>query len=188
MEKTMKILAALLLFVTAPFAYAEHGSAYPAGTGHDGRDSAVASSQQVLMLKATDDQRVAFVKCRETTERVRKLVDQMVGPGTRWRYDSRIFPGQEAQLQSALADMTAAHQQFRQTLSSEQGEGIAKHLSKLEQLQSDLNARIAKLDQELMVAEPDWRRLYNDSHKIKEAADKWRSEHKKIAKELSMSG
>lgn len=188
MEKTIKTLAALLLFVTVPFAYAQHGSAYSAGDGHAGQNSAVANSQQALMLKATDDQRIAFVKCRETTERVRKLVDQMVGPGTRWRYDSRIFPGQEAQLKSALADMRAAHQQFRQTLSSEQEEGIAQRLSKLEQLQSDLNARIAGLDHELMVAKPDWRRLYSDAHKIKEATDKWHSESEKIAKEMRISG
>lgn len=188
MKKTIRVLATLFSLGAATFVFAQHGSGHSSGDGHAGQDSAVANSRHALRLNVTDDQRMALLRFREATERVRKIADQMVGPGTRWRYDPRIFPAQEARLQSALADMKAAHQQFRQELSPEQEEGIAKHLTKLEQLQSDLNARVAGLDHELMIAKPDWRRLYNDAHKIKEAADKWRSENKRIAKEMGISG
>jgi hypothetical protein len=189
----IELLAIFLLFATTPFALAQHGghggtSSSSSGFGHAGHDSPMADLQRTLMLQATDDQRQAFAKCMEATERVHKVADEMVGPGSRWRYDADVFPGQKEQLQTALADMTTAHQQFKQTLSQAQEKELNKYFNKLERLQSDVSSRLLGLDRELTTGKPDPRRVYSDAHKIKEAVDKWRSEHRKIAKEMSIAG
>lgn len=186
MEKTIRILAALVLGTTL-FSNVQRGSAHSPGNSHSKRAWAESISRQTSKLNASDDQRLAILKCVETTERARKLINQIVGPGTRWRYDFKIFPGREEQLRSALSEMTVAHQQFREALTEEQGRVLANHLNRLDRLQLDLNAHLAALDHELIIRHPDWRRLYADSHQIKEAADKWLSEHKKIAKDMSIS-
>ena len=183
MESTTTLLAILLLATYAPFALAERTGLNSTGTGRAGHESAQAIPQHTL--NANDDQLVAFAKCQETTDVVRKIADEM---GTRWRYDAKGFPEQEADLKAAVAGMTTAHQRFRRMLSSDQEERLTRHLSKLEQLQADLSSLIWSLDQELSLAKPDWRHLYSDAHKIKEAAERWRSEHRKIAKEMSISG
>jgi hypothetical protein len=81
-KMTITFIVTLLLVASAPFATAQRGGAHNAGTGYAGNDSA-ASSVRILTLKATNEQRLAFAKCRETTDMVRKIADQMVGPGTR---------------------------------------------------------------------------------------------------------
>jgi hypothetical protein len=99
-----------------------------------------------------------------------------------------VFPKQANDLGIAWAEMTAAHTQFRQELSQTQNDELRERFSKLDLLQAEVGSRILSLDEELSLDKPDWRRLYSDAHKIKEAADKCRAELKKIAKILNISG
>ena len=138
-------------------------------------------------MRAGDEQRMAFGMCANAGRSVHKIADQMVGPGTRWRYNDKIFPEQKERLQIALAVMTAAHEQFRQTLGDAQAEELGKRLAKLDRLQNELRRWMSRLDDELTINKPDSRHVYAYTHKIKEIADKWRSEHKKIAKEMSIA-
>ena len=192
MKRINEVLATLLLAGLAPVALAQHaghgGTSSGGGFGNPGHDASMGDFQRALMLQATEDQRVAFTKCMEATERARIVADQMVGPGTRWRYDASVFPGQKEQLQAALAEMDTAHQHFRHTLSQPQEKEFGKHLSKLERLQAELSSRMLRLDRELATGKPDQRRIYSDAHKIKESADSWRSDHRKIAKEMGIGG
>lgn len=183
-KKLTAMLIGSFLFATAPFTLAQHGAGthYPAG-GH----LSPSDSQRASMIRAGEDQRIAFAMCRNSGESVHKIADQMVGPGTRWRYDEKVFPTQKERLEIALAVMSRAHQQFRETLSEAQKQDLVRNLGKLERLQNALSQRMAQLDEELRVDKPDPRRVYADTHKIKEIADKWRSEHKKIAKEMSIA-
>lgn len=192
MKRISKMLAILLFAALVPVAFAQHaghgGTSSGGGFGHAANDSAMGDFQRALRLQATDDQRVAFANCMKATKKVHKLADQMVGPGTRWRYDADVFPNQEKQLQAALAELDAVHQQFRHSLSQDQEWELRKYISKLDQLNTDLGERIARVDRELSRNKPDWRLLYSDTHKIKEQTEKWRSEHQKIAKEMGIGG
>lgn len=192
MTRLKTTLATLLLATLAPVAFAQHGShggtSSGGGFGNTGNDSSMREFKRALLLYATADQRAIYAKCMEATERVHKLADQMVGPGTRWNYDAAVFPGQKEQLQEALAELDAAHQHFRHTLSQAQEKELGKYFSKLDRYEAELGSRIAHVDRELSTNRPDPRRLYSDTHKIKEVAEKWRSEHRKIAKEIGIGG
>jgi hypothetical protein len=188
MKTRNQVLVTLFLFATAPFTLAQHGGGMHFPSAGHASDSLTADSQRMLLLRASEDQRMAFAKCVQANARVRKVVDKMTGPGTRWRYDARVFPGQNEELQIAVKDMTAAHEQFRQALTEAQEKELRKHFDKLEQLQVGMNSQMARLDDELTVREPDSRRIYSEAHKVKETADKWQSEHKKIAKAMSIKG
>ena len=188
MKTRNAVLATLFLFATAPLALAQHGGGTHSPSAGVGHDPSEADFQRTLSLRATKDQRMAFAKCRQANEKVRKVVDKMTGPGTRWRYDPRAFPEQNEELQTAVKDLTAAHEQFRQALTPAQEKELQKHFDRLEQLQTTLDSQMSRLGDELTVRGPDSRRIYSDAHKIKETADKWHSEHKKIAKAMSIQG
>ena len=192
MKRINEVIATLLLAALAPVSFAQHGGHGGTSSGggfvNTGHDSSMRDFKRALVLQATDDQRAVFAKCLETTERVHKVADQMVGPGTRWRYDVGTFPGQKEQLQAALAEMGVAHQHFRHTLSQPQEKELGKYLNKLDRYEAELRSRITQVDRELFTNKPDPRRLYNDTHKIKEVTEKWLSEHRKVAKEMGIGG
>lgn len=184
--------ATLLLATLVPVAFAQHGShggaASGGGFGNTGNDSSMRDFKRALVLQATADQRATFATCMEATERARKVVEQMVKPGSRWSYDSVVFPGQKEQFQSAMAEMGEAHQHFRHSLSQVQEKELGKYFKKLDRYQVELGSRIAQMDRELSTGKPDPRRLENDSRKIADATEKWLSEHLKIAKEIGIGG
>ncbi len=188
MKTRNEVLTTLFLFATAPLALAQHGAGTHYPSGGFGHDSSTADSQRTLLLRATEDQRMAFAKCRQANEKVRKVVDKMTGPGMRWRYDARVFPGQNEELRSAVQDMIVAHDEFRQILTQAQEKELRKHFEKLEELQTALDSQMSRLSDELTVRGPDSRRIYSEAHKVKETADKWHSDHKKIAKAMSIQG
>lgn len=193
MNKIIGILAMLLLSAMAPFVLAQHGGMHSSngGVDHAGHDSATVDSAQALLLLATKDQRVAFAKCMEAAERVRQIVDQMAGSGSHWRisrigYDLNAVTEHKEQFEATLAELTAAHRDFRQTLNEVQTTGLKKPLDKLEQLQADLESEAMLLDQKLAMPRRDSLHISTSVYKIAKAAHRWSSEHKKIAKEMNI--
>jgi len=75
----MVALIGPFLLATAPLVLAQHGAGthYPAA----GHDPQAADSERAEKMRATDDQRLAFVECAKVGESVRKIIDRMVGPG-----------------------------------------------------------------------------------------------------------
>ncbi len=193
MTKTMKVFAALLLSTAAPLALAQRGGGGIHSFGHAGHGSATANSQRALALLATADQREAFAHCMAATEAARET-GRSVGDNTYWNswryrhvgYDLDAVYSKKDQLRSTLVDMTAAHQQFLQVLSEEQATELRANLNKLERLQGDLSLQISQLDDELMAAKPDSFRVSTRLYGIGKTIDKWRSQHRKIAKEMGI--
>lgn len=150
-----------------------------------GSSSSIDNLQRAL--NTTKDQRIAIGRCKDAADRVHKVAAQMVGPGTRWRYDADVFPRQEAQLRATLGELMTNHQQFRHALRSDQEMSLRTYLDRLDGLSAALTLRMEDLDRELSRSKPDGRVLYSDAHKIKELAEKWRSEHRKIAKYMDIT-
>ena len=186
MRKLIAVLAAFSCFATAPFALAQHGSGthFPAA----GHKSLTSDSRRTLTAPASEDQRMALAMCAIAGESVRKITDQMVGPGTRWRYDDKSFRGEEERLRIALAVLAVSHEQFRGTLSDEQAKELTKRLDKLDGLHREVLLSLSELDGALTDEHPDPGRVYAKAHRIKEVAARWGSEHKKIAKEMGIQG
>lgn len=186
-----KLLYALFSFTAVTFVLAQHD--HGGGGDHAGHasapsvDSPVVDFRKAIMMQATDDQRMAFEKCKEATERVHQTTNIILGAGGNWHYDSSVFSGQNEQLQSALSEMTATHVQFHHVLTEAQAKGLKKHLNKLEQFQNDLSSRAAQINNDVASSKPDSRRIYNDVNKIKQDLDKWRAEHSKIAEEMGIA-
>ena len=181
----MVALIGPFLLATAPLALAQHGAGkhYPAA----GQDVRATNSERAEKMRATDDQRLAFGECAKVGESVRKIIDRMVGPGTRWRYDDKLFPIQKDRLQIAFGEMAFAHRQFRETLSDAQARELGERLAHLERVQDGIDQWMVRLNEEVAGKNMDSRRVYADAHKLKELADRWRSEHRKLAKEMSIT-
>ncbi len=161
--------------------------------GHAGHGSAVVDSQRALAFQVTDDQREAIARCMTATEAAREM-GRSVGDNTYWNswryrhlgYDLDAVYRKKDQLQLVLADMTAAHQQFLHVLSEEQATELRPNLNKLERLHGTLSAQISQLDDELTAGKPDSFRVSTRLYEMGKTIDKWRSQHKKIAKEMSI--
>lgn len=193
MKKTMNVLAILLVSALAPFALAQRGGGVIHSFGHSGHASAVVDSRQRLALRATDTQRDAFARCVAATEAVRKT-GRLMGDSNYWNswryrhlgYDLGAVSGRMDQLQAALTEMATSHEQFLQELGSDQKAELSPNLNKLEHLQSELNSQMSQLDREVTADRPDSFRVSARVYGIGKTIDKWRSQHKKIAKAMSI--
>jgi adenosylmethionine-8-amino-7-oxononanoate aminotransferase len=125
------------------------------------------------------------------TETARKTGRSM-GSNSYWNarhgfYDlSAVYRG-KTQLQSGVTEMAATHQQFLNVLNQEQKTALEPKLNKLQQLQTNLNLEMSQLDEELMATRPDKFRASTSVYEIGRTLDKWHSEHKRIAKRISIS-
>ena len=195
MKTRIGVLATFLVFATAPFVLAQGGGVHFSSVlmGHTGHDSTTIESQRALLMSATDIQREVFAYCMTATKTAHKLMGRMPDQGGHWRvrrngpYHLSAVSEKRDQLESALADMATAHQRFLQVLSQEQDTELGPNLSKLEQLQADLNLEMPQLDKELGAAMPDSFRVSTNIYSIGKTINKWSSEHKKIAKKMSIS-
>jgi hypothetical protein len=193
MKKTMNMFTIFLLSALSPFALAQRGGSAIHSFGHSGHVSAGVDSRQGLALRATDTQRDAFARCVAATEAVRKT-GRLMGDSNYWNswryrhlgYDLGAVSGRMDQFQAALTDLAAAHQQFLQELDSDQKAELSPNLNKLERLQSELNSQMSQLDREVAADRPDSFRVSTRVYGIGKAIDKWRSQHKKIAKAMSL--
>lgn len=193
MKNTMNVFAILLVSAIAPFALAQRGGGAIHSFGHSGHVSAVVDSRQGLALRATDIQRDAFARCVAATETVRKT-GRLMGDSNYWNswryrhlgYDLGAVSARMDQFQAALTEMATAHAQFLQELDPDQKAELSPNLDRLERLQSELNSQMSQLDREVTADRPDSFRVSTRVYEIGKTIDKWRSQHKEIAKEMSI--
>ncbi len=193
MKTVMKVFATLLLSATVQLAFAQRGGGGIHSFGHAGHDSAAADSQKNFALRATDAQREAFAHRMAATEAARDTGRSM-GDNTYWNswhnrhvgYDLSAVQGKKDQLQSALTGMATAHQEFLEVLSQDQNTELGSNLTRLEKLQGDLNSQMSQLNEALTAARPDSFRVSTRLYGIGKSIDKWRSELRKIAKEMNI--
>jgi hypothetical protein len=145
--------------------------------------------------RVTDAQRVALAKCMEATEQVRLHAGQMQAIGRPWsrgrfdysKNDLVALSDYRDELKLAFTNLASVHQEFLKGLSEAQEKRLDQRLRKLDHLQAEFNSKISEFDHDLMKAEPgaDSTGIAWDLNALKRAADKWRSEHEKIAKEMT---
>ena len=186
MKTTIREIALLLLFVAAHLGFAQRGGIGQVGYPHDPlRDQ---------ILNATVGQRTAIAKCLEATEQVRQTAGKMPRIGSPWSRSRRTYSARDLstllvlseQFEAAVANLAATHQEFLEELTDRQASELKRQLKKLEQLEARMNSGDSQLNRDLAAAKPgpfspniSW-----DVDSIKRATDKWRSEHRKVAKEL----
>ena len=193
MKNILKVFAALLLSAVASLALAQRGGDGMHSFRNTGNNSATADSQRALGLQATEDEREAFANCMAATEAARKtgrsLGDQDYWNSWRYRhvgYNLNAVYAKKDQLQSALANMTTAHQEFLEVLNKDRTSELGQRLSQLEGLQGELSLQIAQLNIELAAVRPDSFRVSTRLYAIGKTIDKWLSLHRKIAKEMNI--
>jgi hypothetical protein len=193
MKKMMKVFATLALSAAASFALAQRGGGGIHSFGHAGHDFATADSRRALVLESTEEEREAFAHCMAAMEAARKT-GRLMGDSNYWDswryrhlgYDLNAVYRSKDELQLALAGMVTAHQQFLEALSQEQTTELMPNLSRLEQLQGELNSQMSQLNEELTAAKPDSFHVSTRLYGIGKTIDKWRSQHRNIAKEMSI--
>ena len=189
MKITIREVASLLVFVAAPLVIAQRGG----GSEHIGHSHGPVRDQT---LNATADQRAAIAQCLEATVLVRQTADKMPRIGSPWSRSRRNYSNRDlsalldlsGEFEAAVADLAATHQEFVRELTDHQASELKRDLKKLDQLEAKMNSGAAQLNRDLAVAKPgpfspdiSW-----DVDSIKRSADKWRSEHRKIGKELGI--
>ena len=188
MKIPIREVASLLLFVVTPLAFGQRGGSEHIGHPHDPvRDQ---------ILNATADQRAAIAKCLEATEQVRQTADKMPRIGSPWSRSRRTYSARELstllglseQFEAAVANLAATHQEFLEELTDRQASELQRQLKKLDQFEARMNSGDSQLNRDQAAAKPgpfspniSW-----DVDSIKRATDKWRSEHRKIARELGI--
>lgn len=191
MKPTTVLVLAWVLVTPTFLAVAQRGgiAARPIGMvpqDLNNRGSRTLTSGKKIDLQANKEQQTLLARCEESAGRVHKVADEMIWPGRRWYFDRAVFPGQKQDLQEALTEMAAAHDQFRQSLRPTQEKELARHLAKLERLDTEIQTRNSAIGSELETRKPDRWSLYSDVHRIGELARKWRSEYRQIAKEVGV--
>lgn len=190
MKTTMKAILAFLLLASASLAPAQRGGTMHIGWPHRSADV----SDQTP--SATADQRAALSKCMQVTERLRSAIGRMPRIGSPWSrsrltYTSRdlsAFSDLREQFEAALSDLATTHREFQKELTDDQASELMRHLKKLDRIEAKMNAGAAELDHDLETAKPGPAspNLSWDVNSIKRATDQWRSEHRKIAKEMGI--
>lgn len=197
MKRRIGVIAAFLVFASAPFALALHGGGgthfADARIGDTGHGSTKVDPRRALLtqMQATGIQREAFAHCMTATETARKT-GRLMGSNSYWNarhgiYDLSAVYRSKPQLQSALTDMAAAHEQFLKALNQDQDTALGPDLSKLEHLHASLDLEMSQLGEELGAVRPDKFRISTSVYEIGKTIDKWHSEHKRIAKKMSIS-
>ena len=193
MKNILKVFAALLLSAIASLALAQRAGDGFHSLRNRRNDSATTESQRALVLQATDDAREALANCMAATEAARKtgrsLGDQDYWNSWRYRhvgYNINAVEARKDHLQSALAKMTAAHQEFLEALNKDQTTALGQKLSKLEGLQVELTLQMAQLNEELAAVKPDPFRVSTRLYGVGRTIDKWHYQHRKIAKEMNI--
>lgn len=144
----------------------------------------------------TNDQGVALAKCMDATQQVRLHGSQMQAIGRPWgrgrigysKNDLVALSDHRDELKQALTKLAAVHQEFLMRLSEAQEKSVEPRLRKLDRLQTEMSFKLSELDHDLLRADPgpDSTGITWDINGLNSAADKWRSEHKKISKELNL--
>ena len=163
---------------------------------HIGQRESPEAYGQTLRMMATPDQRMAFTKCMEATERLRGTIGKMPRIGSPWSrsrvsYSSRdldALSDLREQFEAALIDLTVTHQEFKKGLTDIQQRELERRFSKLDRLEAKINSSASEFGHDLAAAKPGpappsiaWA-----VNSLNRATNKWRSEHRKIAKELGM--
>ncbi len=189
MKITIRKIALLLLFVAAPLAFAQRGG----GGAHIGHSHDPVRDQ---ILNATAGQRAAITRCLGVAEQIRQAAGQMPRIGSPWSRSRRTYSardlstllGLSEQFEAAVANLAATHQKFLKELTDHQASELKRQLKKLDQLEARMNSGDSQLSHDLAAAKPgpfspniSW-----DIDSIKRAVGKWRSVHRKIAKELGI--
>ncbi len=148
------------------------------------------------LAASTNDQRVALAKCMKATEQVRIHASEMQAMGRPWgrgrlgysTNDLVILSDYRDELRLALSNLAAVHQEFLKGLSEAQEQRLEQPLRKLEHLQAELSVRMSEFDHDLLKAEPgpDSSGISWDVNGLKRVADKWRSEHRKMEKQMGL--
>lgn len=193
MKQIAQLLALLLLASMTALASAQQ-TGRPAGTSSSGgrtgwgRHDRSLELQRMAQLQATEEQKVAYRNCVETSETARKLADRVLGPDTRWQFYSDTRPEQLTEVQAAVQDVFQVHQHFVNGLSGVQEKTFEKRLQTLERLRSDMDQRMRLVAAEVHSSRPNRIAVHKDMRRIKESLHKWRSEHQKIGKEMGIVG
>ena len=83
--------------------------------------------------------------------------------------------------------MIEVERQFLETLSYDQAEALNKNLTEIGHPHSELYVRIAQIDTEWASSKPDEQNIAVSVYEIRKIADEWRSEHKQMARAMSLS-
>lgn len=195
MKKAMNAIVLLFLFAALSGAFAQRGG----GILHWrlGHRALNQSASEQMLMEATNEQRMALVTCMDATKRVRldlKRIPQIGSPWSRSRKsynqnDLVALSNDEKNLQADLIQLSAVHQEFHKHLTAVQRKRLDKRLDKLNGLRSELRSQASRIADDLAVARPGPAspNLSWDVNALAKTADKWRSEHIKIAKEMNIS-
>lgn len=184
----------LAVIVALTVAFSTLAGAQRGGTMHIPHRLPAQPYDQALI--ATDNQRTSLQQCMENTDRLRAVANRMPRIGSPWirsrlsytTSDVSALSNLTEQFEAALTDLIATHKAFREELTDAQRTRLERRLRKLEHLESKMDSDATELDRDLAKAKPGpaspniaW-----EVNSIKSAVDKWRSEHRKIAKEMGV--
>lgn len=189
-------LAIIMLFPTAHLTFAQHsghgGMGSSGSMGSMGPMGPTYSTAQQFAMMANDNQIAAFEKCMEATQQVRISLAQMDQSTNRSRggeaQQANDVSPRKQQLEALLKYLAETHDAFGLTLTEAQRKGLERQLRKLNELQTEMSTVALRVAQTAMDSSsgPGSRRIGSDLKTLRKDAERWHSEHRKIAKQMSI--
>jgi hypothetical protein len=193
MKRLIIGIQVFLLCSTMPLAVAQTGTTWAHLFEHH---LPGISSRHPNLIQVTDNQRTHLANCMAEARQVERIVDQMSKIGRPWgrgrtdysRHDLLVFSEREQTLNTAIFDLTTAHEQLRKNFADIHDRNLEEHLQKLGRVQAKLYSSRSQIAHDLARTHPGSGspELSWDVDALRKAAAKWTGEHKQIAHDLDL--
>lgn len=149
---------------------------------HDQTDQPPAPVTVILGSQPGPDLSQHHRGCAAAIDNVRKQVDRILGPATRWPFYPEIKLQQVEEVQVKLAILFQRHQRFADEAQNEPG--ITKHFAKIDKFRSEIDRQMARIINELRQRKSHRIIVYEEMRDIYTVLNRWRNECRKIGKAI----
>jgi hypothetical protein len=180
------------LLLCAPSLLAQHGGhggsgrrGAPGAASSDTSDAGLTDFNQALAVQATSDQSSHFQELTRSTEKARKLAQELLGPGAK-ADNATDFSHRTTALKDAVEEAQAGNQDFVKSFTKSQKAGLKESTKKLEKADSEVTKQWKNLERQLGGAKAVTEGIAGAADKLEKALEEFQSQQIGLGKEMGI--
>lgn len=195
MRVSRRALLAIEIFLLfcAPFLWAQHGGhggggrhGTPGAASGDTSDAGLTDFNHALAVQANSDQTAHFPELTSSTERARKLAQDLAGPGA--KADSATdFSRRAAALKDAVEEAQGANQDFVKSFTKSQKAGLKEMTKKLEKADSEVTKQWKDLERQIGGAKAVSEGIAGAADRLEKALEEFQGQQIELGKEMGIT-
>ncbi len=134
----------------------------------------------------TQQQREQVRECVFLAEQTQSRVHDMVSLSNKTSLDVGRARQQQTQIQNDAKTMMKQHNRLMETLTPEQKMQMKNQMREMEHTQSQFNARLQKMDEELSQPNPNRQQIAQQAKEMEQTMNRWENQYKGM--ETDMEG